>query len=357
MERRDSRRTETLSARWCAMLAIVLLSFATPSSAAAPTLPPGFSAQVYVSGTGFDPGAGGGSAGIPTISTLAFDQAGSLYLARTGRRYSGGEVEDLWPIYRVPLGGARLTRETEGRYRHGPPLPSPQVAAIRNGREVFVSTFDRDRQVGVLYVVLDGRIELFAGGTPARGTPPLLKQPEGAAVDAAGNVYVADRQHGAIVKLEPGGRLMDPRYVSVARPRALAMNDKDHLWIGRDGDAEAPWQRATGEIWRANPRGARSVVLRGPVAAGMGVGPGGNLFVADRHAATIFVVTPEGRTTVFARFAEGDAPRSLCFAPATADTRRAGIGGDLFVITISRGAWPINEVLRISGPFGDLVKE
>ncbi|MBI2879396.1 MAG: hypothetical protein HYY19_06720, partial [Candidatus Rokubacteria bacterium] len=46
-------------------------------------LPSGFTGQVYVTGEGFD--AGRGFPGIPATSTLAFDDAGFLYLARTGR--------------------------------------------------------------------------------------------------------------------------------------------------------------------------------------------------------------------------------------------------------------------------------
>jgi hypothetical protein len=157
--------------------ALLLVLLLAPGPAAAElVLPPGFTAQVYVSGSGFESNSAQTLDGIPAASTLAFDDAGTLYLGRTGRRYTGGEVEDRWPIYRVPPGGARLTRDSEGRFFHGPPLPNPQVAAIRAGRELFVTTFDRDRKIGVLYRVLDGTIELFAGGTPPPGTPPA-RQP------------------------------------------------------------------------------------------------------------------------------------------------------------------------------------
>ena len=37
------------------------------------------------------------------------------------------------------------------------------------------------------------------------------------------------------------------------------------------------------------------------------------------------------------------------------DARRAGIAGDLFVATTTLGAWPVNEVVRISGPFDELI--
>jgi hypothetical protein len=133
------------------------------------------------------------------------------------------------------------------------------------------------------------------------------------------------------------------------------MGDQDHLWVGSDGGAEAPWQAGPGEIWRVGPDGVASVVLRGPIAAAMSLGPGGHLFVADRQAGQVFALSPEGRRTELARFTEGDAPRGLGFAPDTPATRRAGIAGDLFVITIRRGAWPLNEVIRISGPFDRLV--
>ena len=336
--------------------ALLLVLLLTPGVATAElVLPSGFSAEIYVSGSGFGSSPSQAFEGIPAAATMAFDDAGTLYLARTGRRYGGGDLDDRWPLYRIPPGGARLTRDNEDRFFHGPPLPSPQVATIRGGREIFVTTFDRDRKIGVLYRLLNGTIELFAGGTPPRGTPPLLRQPEGAAIDAAGHLYVADRASGRIVKLDPHGRVLDPQWLTVARPRTLVMGDQDHLWVGSDGGAEAPWGVGPGEIWRVSPDGVPSVVLRGPIAAAISAGPGGRLFVADRQAGLIFAVSPEGERTEFVRFTGGDAPRGLCFAPDTPATRRAGIAGDLFVVTIRRGAWPLNEVVRISGPFDRLV--
>jgi hypothetical protein len=337
------------------LVAVVALAPAAPARAEL-ALPPGFTAQVHVGGEGFSAGAAsGGGRGIPSASTLAFDDTGTLYLARTGRRYTGGEVEDVWPVYRIPPRGARLTPATEASYFYGPPLPNAQVAAVRGGRELLVTTYDRERKVGVLYRVLDGRAELVAGGTPERGTPPLLVQPEGAAVDSAGNIYVADRARGAVLKLDPAGRVLDSRWLGVKRPRLLAGRG-DQIWIGSDGDAEAPWQRATGEIWKAVSGSPPALALRGPVAAGLAVSPTGHLFVADRHAGKILFIDAEGKPVEFAGFTDGDVPRSLCFAPITPATLRAGIAGDLFVVTINRGAWQVNEVLRVSGPFDELVQ-
>ena len=343
-----------MKARVPLVAALLLL----PALAAAEIqLPPGFRAQVYVTGEGFDSSQGRGARGIPAVSTLAFDPAGVLYLGRTGRRYfAGGEVEEIWRIYRVPAGGASLSPKTEARYFHGPPLLNPMIGAIRGERELFVTTYDRDRKIGVLYRMVDGRAELFAGGTPDGGAAPLFRQPEGVTVDAGGGFYVADRGQGAVVRLDAAGRVLAARYVEVTRPRVLLADGAGGLWIGADGNAEAPWQQADGEIWHVSAEGVPRLVLRGPVPQAIGLTPGGHLVVADRHAARVFIVMPDGARVDVLRFTDSDAPRSLAVAPVTPQTERAGIAGDLFVVAIKGGAWPVNEVLRISGPLDELVR-
>jgi hypothetical protein len=320
-------------------------------------LPPGFRAEVYVTGDGFDSSTPRAARGLPSVSTLVFDPAGALYLSRSGRRYvAGGEVEDIFPVYRIPPGKASLTPATESRYFHGPPLSNPQVGAVRGERELFVTTYDRDRQIGVLYRVVDGRAELFAGGTPDKGAEPVLKQPEGVAV-FPGGIYVADRRQNVIVRLDPSGRVVNSRYAEMTRPRVLAADDSGGLWVGSDGGAEAPWQQAEGEIWHVSPTGVTRLVLRGPVAQAIALTAGGNLVAADRTGARLFVLTPEGARVDFARFTDGDAPRSLAIAPVTPATQRAGIAGDIFVSVIKGSAWPVNDVLRISGSLDAFMRE
>jgi DNA-binding beta-propeller fold protein YncE len=334
-------------------LALAALLLLPPATAGAEMhLPPGFTAKVYVTGEGFD--GSRVAPGIPSTSSLAFDAAGTLYVARSGRRYMGGEVEDVWPVFRIPLGGARLTRATESRYLYGPPLPNAQVAATRGNGELLVTTYDRDRALGVLYRIVDGRADLVAGGTPPPGTPPALKQPEGVGLDATGHLYVADRQNGAVLRLDPSGRVLDARWLPLSRPR-LVVARGERVWVAADGDAEAPWQRGTGEIWTAGPDGRR-LALRGPIASGMDVSPDGHLFVADRQGARILAVGGDGTSIEFATFSDGDAPRTLGWAPVTDATRRAGIAGNLFVVLIRRGAWSLNDIVRISGPFDALVR-
>jgi sugar lactone lactonase YvrE len=335
------------------VLALLVLALAAAPAGAEMQLPPGFTAQVYVTGERAQDD-GRVLAGIPSASSLAFDASGALYVARTGRRYFAGEVEDVWPLYRIPLGGGRLTRETESRHFYGPPLPNVQLGAVRGGHELLVTTYDRERKLGVLYRIVDGRAELVAGGTPPRGTPPLLRQPEGVALDPDGNIYVADRQHGAVMRLDPTGRVLDPAWLTLTRPRLLVAHG-ERLWVAADGDTEAPWQSGTGVIWTIRGQ-ERRVALSGPIVSGMDVSPTGHLFVADRAGARILAVGGDGTSTDVVRFTDGDAPRTLGWAPVTEATRRAGIAGDLFVVVIRRGTWSVNDIVRISGPFDELIR-
>jgi hypothetical protein len=333
------------------LAAALALALAPATAGAEILLSPGFSAESYVGGDGFDVGGTTPASGLPSMSTLAVDDAGMLYLARTGRRYFGGAADDLWPLYRVAPGGAHLTPGNEARYLYGPPLPNAAIGATRGGRELLVTTYDRDRKIGVLYELRDGHAELLAGGTPPPGVAPLLTQPEGAAVDGAGNIYVADRARGVVLKLDSTGRVLDGRFLVVSRPRLVGAGAGEGVWVSSDGDAEAPWQQGSGRILLVEPGGAARAVLRGPVAAAMAVSPSGTLYVADRRGARILTVEMDGRTTEFARFTDGDAPRGLAFAPITPETRRAGLAGALFVVVIRHGAFRSNEVVRVSGPF------
>jgi sugar lactone lactonase YvrE len=337
-----------------ALALLVPLLLALPGAADL-GLPPGFVAEVYVTGEGFDSSSERGIRGFPAAATLGFDPAGALYLARTGRRYLGGEADDLAVIYRIPPGGAKLTPGNEVRHQFGPPLPNPQIGGLR-GQELLVTTFDRQRRIGVLYRMAAARTELLAGGTPPAGAAPLLRQPEGVVADAAGRLYVADRDQGVVLRLDAAGRVLDPRYLAVTRPRLLALDEAGALWVAADGPAEAPWQAGPGEIWRVAPDGTAALVLRGPLAAGLALSPAGHLVIADRQGARVFVLTADGRQVDFARMKDGSAPRGLVFAPATPETRRAGIAGDLFLVTITKNAWPVNEVVRIAGPFDDFVR-
>src|SRR5262249_56027405 len=83
------------------LILTVMLSLPSPAAAEI-ILAPGFVARVYVTGSGFETPTGTSGTGIPSTATLVVDNRGTLYLARTGRRYSSGQYEDLARMYRIP---------------------------------------------------------------------------------------------------------------------------------------------------------------------------------------------------------------------------------------------------------------
>jgi hypothetical protein len=339
---------------WLGFLALLLL---TSPARADIGLPPGFTSEVYVTGQGFDTSGERGVSGIPSVGTLGLDAAGTLYMSRTGARFRAGDVEDLSAIYRIPVGGARLTSDNEARYLYGPPLPNPQIGAVSARGAVWVTTYDRERRLGALYRFLDGKPVLFAGGRPAAGEEPVLRHPEGVVIDPAGDLYVTDREEGAIVRLDARGKLVNRRHATALRPRILTMDEAGNLWVGGDGTAETPFGTGNGEILRVTPDGRTQSVLQGPLPAGFSKSPGGALFVVQRRTGQLFVVTPDGRRLDFATARDGSFLRGLAFVPITPETRKAGIAGDLFVVLVSRSMWMLNEVIRVSGPFDEWVRQ
>src|SRR5262249_27707521 len=175
-----------------AILTLLVLCASPAIAHAEIRLPTGFTATVYVTGRGEAPD-GRPAVGILATTSLAFDADGALYAARSGRRYRDGEIEDLWPLLRFPAGGTRLGSDLT-RFLYGPPLLNSQLGAVR-GQELLVTTFDRDRGLGVLYRLLDGRAEMLAGGTPPPREPALFKQHEGTAVHAAAPTYLSIHPH------------------------------------------------------------------------------------------------------------------------------------------------------------------
>jgi hypothetical protein len=315
-------------------------------------LPPGFTVSIYVSGTGFGPRAS--DRGVPAIVAATFDLRGNLYLARTANRLEAINGRRDASVYRVAAGGATVTRETEAGFLFGPPLTDPHEVAVNRKGDVFVSTSDRATGVGSIYRISpSGEAALFAGGPPAPGRAPLLNDPQGIAFDEADNVYVIDEALGVIVALDPNGRVLNPRLVGdLGRGRTLTFDGRGRVWIGSDGPHDTPHEDGSGIIFRASlPDWTLQRVHSGPLASGMSLSPGGNLFVAQRRSGRIFALTPQGRRVEFASFGTGAALRTLAFSPVTPETRKAGIAGSLFVMVFPELDYPVREIIRISGPF------
>ena len=153
-------------------------------------------------------------------------------------------------------------------------------------------------------------IPVTLSGTPD-GTPTVstfasgFNSPFGLAVDAAGNLYVADTGDGTVDKVTPAG-IVSTFVSGFDDPIGLAVNAFGDLFVATAG---------LGEVFEVTPAGMVSPFASGfddPVA--LAFDPAGNLYVANLSSSTVSEVTPSGQESTFATGL--DLPDGLAFGDA-----------------------------------------
>ena len=221
-------------------------------------------------------------------SGVASDAAGNVYVLE----WSWGLVRKVSPSGRVTTlaGLAGSYGAADGR---GPiaRFYYPDGIAVSASGEVYVADTGNHT---IRRILPTGEVTLFAGTTGvlggADGEPGVARfySPRGVVVDAAGTLYVADTSNHTIRKITPAGVVS-----------TLA------------GEARSPGS--------ANGNGS-AARFRSP--EGVAVDAGGNVYVADTENHTIRKITPAGEVTTLAGMpgvtggADGDATQALFRRPA-----------------------------------------
>ncbi len=269
-------------------------------------------------GEGYINGSGE-AASFHTPSGMALDAAGNLIVADTGNH----------AIRKVSMQGVVTTLAGTGApgYQDGPAAQArfdgPVGVAVDKAGNVYVTDTYNDR---IRKVAPDGSVSTLAGGAaPGFADGPaaaaLFDTPTGLALDARGNLFIADTQNGAVRKLGVDGQVStlartgpeahDPL---LRRPLALAMTFDGVLYVG---------DMARGRILQLAPGGelrgltgigidieigdARSVRFGRPAA--IVLDSHGALYVADARARVVRKVSPR---------APGAAPSQAKAAPPVA---------------------------------------
>ena len=142
-----------------------------------------------------------------------------------------------------------------------------------------------------------------SGPTGPAGLPGRLKNPSGVAVDAAGNVYVADTGNNEVVELSSTGTFVTAFTTSgegsgshalMLAPQSVAVDTAGYVYVADTGNNEVEMFDSAGMLvnrWKSNGNKALvSSAIRGP--SGVAVDGAGHVWVADTGNNQVETITP-----------------------------------------------------------------
>ena len=262
----------------------------------------------------------GAAARFHIPSGLAVDAAGVVYVADSNNNIirkiaSDGTVSTLAGTAGV-YGSADGTGAAAGFFY-------PLAVAVDAAGTVYVTEIGNNtvRKITPAGVVttLAGKAGTF-GSDDGLGSAARFRSPEGIAVDAAGNVYVADR---AIRKITPAGavttiagasgvvgsadgtagaaRFRSPSGIAVDATGNLFISDRDNNNVRKiTPAADVTTYAGVGLEASAGSVDGSASAARFREPAGLAVTASGDVYVADAGNQTIRKVTPTGATVTYA---------------------------------------------------------
>ena len=272
-------------------------------------------------GEGFADGEGT-AARLDTPSGLAVDSTGNLYVADTGNH----AIRRITPLGRVStIAGTGVAGFRDGVAAQAQ-FNGPIGVAVDASGNVYVADTYNDR---IRKIDTQGRVSTVAGGERPGGSDGLGAQarfdtPTALAVDAHGIVWVADTRNNAIRRIAPNGAVTTPYPLmqgALHRPMSLALTHDGLLYVG-----EMSWGRVI-QI----SRDGQPLVLTGAKRAqrlsrpaGLALDARGGLWVSDAGSHRLHRIAPVDAKTAAAM------PVAGAVGPAPHDPLPA-----------TRGRWPL----------------
>jgi trimeric autotransporter adhesin len=325
-----------------------------------------------LAGTGVPSFAGDGgpltAAQFHSPSAAAFDGIGNLFIADTANHR----------IRRVDTDGNLATLLGDGTpgfavdfgNPSGAHLNSPHgLVADASGGIYFADTGNnrvrRYQPGGNLFTYAgNGNAAYFGDG--GRATSASLNQPEGLALDAAGNLYIADSLDNAVRKVTPAGVITTiagtgltgfagdggpATRAQLNRPRAVAVDTLGNVYVADSGNHRVRIIEAGGNIHTIAGNGGTeffpgdsegtSVSLSDP--RGVAVDSAGNVYIADTGHNRIRKLFPSGAITTIAGYDgtccySGDNGLAVTARLNAPTGLMLGSGGSLYIADSGNGA-------------------
>ncbi|MES2425606.1 MAG: gliding motility-associated C-terminal domain-containing protein [Bacteroidota bacterium] len=267
-------------------------------------------ADIYGVSTFAGTGVAGNTNGPKDVASFSF--GGPIAIDKSGNLYVGSENT----IKKIDPNGVTTTFAGISGV---PGLANGNVASATFSGISGIA-IDKD---GIMYVAdagnniirkitTDGTVSTFAGdGGPTlfdgQGIQASFHHPLGIAVDASGNVYVADADNNAIRKITPGGMVTtlagktthgNADGVGVAAsfygPAAVAVDLSGNVYVSDSQNYS---------IRKITPSGVVTTVvvlstIQRHQAIGLKVAPDGTIFFADRNGYQIYKIDPSGKLSL-----------------------------------------------------------
>lgn len=263
----------------------------------------------------------GADASFSGLASIAPDGMGGVFVAEafgnTIRRAATGAIVTTF-AGKAAASGSSTASATAARFN------APEDVAVDGAGNVYIAdTYNhtiRRIPAGTLEPVVFAGNTGMAGNLDGTGTFARFAWPAGLAVDGAGNVYVADRHSHSIRKITPGavvttlaggaGSGSEDGSGAAARffePQDLAVDASGNVYVADTGNHTIRKVTSAGVVTTVAGMAGYSGALNATGSAArfnqpfsITVGSDGNIYVSDRGNGLIRKVTPAGVVTTLA---------------------------------------------------------
>jgi len=198
----------------------------------------------------------------------------------------------------------------------------PTGLAVDTGGNVYVADY---RNSLIRKITPGGIVTTFAGGVKpgngnGNGVYASFNQPTGIAIDAAGNIYVADSNNNLIREIDPSGNVTTlagsgsagmvngmGTGASFSNPEGVAVDAAGNVYVADYGNnmirkisAGGVVTTLAGQTSAGNANGRADTVATFNQPTGLAVDAAGNVYVADFGNNLIRLITPAGIVSTFA---------------------------------------------------------